>query len=127
MSGLTARWALLAARTASSAGTVMVGSAIDFSARALRDVARRDDPTRTRTVVPAAEAALARVFLPLVERPPSAEAAVVVRDADRPPLAVPRPSPSAALVRPLVVLWRFGLLGVAIVPVLLARRPTLRR
>src|SRR5439155_9993890 len=90
-------------RTASLAGTVIVGSAIDFSARAARDEVRRDDPTWARAVVPAAEAALARVFLPLDDRPPVPVSPLLAR----PPLARP------AVLPPLVVLRRFDPLVVA--------------
>jgi len=76
MSGLMARRALLAARTASSAGTVAVGSAmgtsavvVSFARVALDRVGRaervdrpeRVDPSRARAVSPVAPAAAVRL------------------------------------------------------------------
>src|SRR5882672_10697557 len=62
MSGLSARWALLAARTASSAGTV--GSTMGMSSFFRRLAALgfdRVDPSRARAVAPALLAAAVRV------------------------------------------------------------------
>jgi hypothetical protein len=97
MSALNARCALLAANTASSAGTVAVGSAIGISAVFRRLVVLafdRVEAMRARAVAPAALAAAVRV--------PDRRRRAVVDSVAVAPLPVVRPlaPPPAALPLP---------------------------
>ena len=147
MSGLSARVVLLAARTASSAGTVIVGSATEAvarwpvpdepfvwarPARAARAVAIRDDPRRARAVAPVAPAALVRRLaaaaasaVPALASSsagpalagPDARAGRPVAPPDRVVFARP------AALPPLLVVWRFDPLVLATVT---SSSPTVR-